>query len=566
VSPSPKRDRVTELFEAVLREAPLKRGEFLRDACGGDDALVNEVGSLVAEFERIEHPENTTLTVEMQEVDAQPGPHIPRQIGRYLVTRELGRGGMGVVFEARDPLIGRTIAIKTIRLDAFDTEMDQDWLQERLLHEARLAGALSHPGIVAIHDVGTYNNTAFIAMEYVDGPTLESLMLRGQADYTVAVDLLRQAAAALDYANRAGVVHRDVKPANIILHRGRTLKVTDFGIAKIIADRRLTGKVMGTPSYMSPEQIHSVTLDGRSDQFSLAVIAYEMLTHVKPFQADTVAALLHRIAFGERPSACAEAPALPPEVDDVFRRGLAAEPKDRYRTCSEFVDTLKAALLPQVEHLGDKQPTHAWRWVWPRPWSTWLSNRSLPIFLTLILLTLGTFGWISTVSPEVVLHLSVAIQRADSQQIFVVPAPAIPALVLHDHDRMRLRISSPEPGYLYVILEDGGPSSRQGTLRSLFPSADRRQMAFVPADQAIDVPPSGPMELVERGLNGRIWMVWCRKPVKDLETVESEPVRARRFLVAAGQARYQNSQPGNTEVTLTSRGTLLVRLLALDQR
>jgi hypothetical protein len=269
------------------------------------------------------------------------------QIGRYQIVRELGRGAMGVVFEARDPLIGRTVALKMIRLDALGTPDEREWLQERLFREARSAGALSHPGIVVIYDLGTSEGLAYIAMEYVDGPTMEQVLASpSPLNWDEALSILRQTADALDHAHGAGVVHRDVKPANIMLQRSRSVKITDFGIAKITSTQQITrtGMTMGTPSYMSPEQITAKAVDGRADQFSLAVVAYQILTGVKPFQGESLPNLVYQIVYEDRPSARSVRGTLPEAVDDVLRRGLAKLPEDRYGSCSAFVDALEAAL------------------------------------------------------------------------------------------------------------------------------------------------------------------------------------------------------------------------------
>jgi serine/threonine protein kinase len=367
--------RVAELFEAVLREEPAHRSEFLRRACADDESLLIEVISLVDEDERLGNTTGASLkeTASMTSLASFDVSGI-RNIARYLVVRELGRGGMGVVLEARDPLIGRTVAIKTIRLDAFAGSPDTKSLQDSLLREARAAGALSHPGIVIVHDFGVYDNLTYIAMEYVDGPTLQrKLTIDGQIERKEAVDLLRQIAVALDYAHAAGVVHRDVKPGNIMLQRGTLVKITDFGIAKVSTTHQLihTGTVVGTPAYMAPEQIRALPVGGRSDQFSLAVVAFEMLTGVRPFRAKSMPELVHQVVYGERPSARAANPALSPVADAVFYRGLANLPEDRYESCMEFVRGLEAALDGNVSPAKVRQPaTHGQGIGPPRPVST----------------------------------------------------------------------------------------------------------------------------------------------------------------------------------------------------
>ncbi|HSW49969.1 MAG TPA: serine/threonine-protein kinase, partial [Bryobacteraceae bacterium] len=211
------------------------------------------------------------------------------RIGRYEIEAELGRGAMGVVFRALDPAIGRTVAIKTIRLADLGGAEDRDRLGNRLLHEARSAGVLSHPGIVTIYDVSEHDDLAYIAMEFVNGPTLEQVLSSGEPpDPSLLFRVLKTTAAALDYAHKKAIVHRDIKPANIMIHEDGAVKITDFGVAKIQAGQLATqtGMVVGTPCYMSPEQALGRPVDGRSDQFSLAVVAYEMLTGEKPFGSE----------------------------------------------------------------------------------------------------------------------------------------------------------------------------------------------------------------------------------------------------------------------------------------
>jgi serine/threonine protein kinase len=272
-------------------------------------------------------------------------------VGRYQIAGEIGRGAMGVVYKALDPAIGRTVAIKTIHLtDLTDLDARQR-VGERLMREAQSAGTLSHPNIVTVYDVLKQDEFAYIVMEFVPGPSLEEMLREGRLPERNELLLyLRQVAEALDYAHRKGIIHRDVKPANIIISEPassgeRIAKIADFGIAQPISQEIThNGSLTGTPSYMSPEQIEETSVDGRSDQFSLAVVAYQLLSGHKPFAADTLPALLHSIC-AEHPAPIEELnPALSPTVGKVMMRALAKNPQDRFPSISDFIGALSIAL------------------------------------------------------------------------------------------------------------------------------------------------------------------------------------------------------------------------------
>lgn len=267
-------------------------------------------------------------------------------IGRYRIVSELGRGAMGVVYHAIDPTIGRPVAIKTIRIRDVDDDKDRERLRARLFREAQSAGVLSHPNIVTIYDMDEADGLAYIAMAYVNGPTLEKILASEQAlSATKMLRVLRQTALALDYAHSKGIVHRDVKPANIMTDEDGVVKVTDFGIAKITSGIHSTGTgaIVGTPDYMSPEQVQGMPVDGRSDQFSLAVITYEILTGERPFTGEHLSTVIFRI-MGEDPQPAHRMNGtLTQQIDEVLRKGLSKKPQDRYMNCSALVGALEMA-------------------------------------------------------------------------------------------------------------------------------------------------------------------------------------------------------------------------------
>jgi serine/threonine protein kinase len=255
---------------------------------------------------------------------------------------------MGVVYQAVDPTIGRTLAIKTIRLREVDDPAQRDRLKERLFREARSAGVLSHPNIVTIYDMEEDDGLAYIAMQFVNGPTLDEIMSRPKAMGAQELfRILRQTASALDFAHSKGIVHRDIKPANIMIDEHGTAKVADFGIAKVGTSGNLTlsGTILGTPNYMSPEQVQGKPVDGRADQFSLAVMAYEILTGERPFGGEHLGTVVYKIVAEEPAIVHRLNPSLSPEIDAVIRKALSKKADGRYASCIDFVNALEGACL-----------------------------------------------------------------------------------------------------------------------------------------------------------------------------------------------------------------------------
>src|SRR5690242_12669113 len=268
-----------------------------------------------------------------------------QQVGRYQIVAELGRGAMGIVYKALDPAIGRTIAIKSIRLQELTDETERARLRERLFREAQSAGILSHPNIVTIYDIAEENGMAYIFMEFVNGPPFEKMLKVDKTpDKETLLSIFRQTAAALDYAHKKGIVHRDIKPANIMIHEDGTAKITDFGVAKIMSQQMtLAGTMMGTPSYMSPEQVQSTVLTGAADQLSLRVFVCEPLTAEKQFPAEYMPTLLYKIVREDPLPPQRLNNTLSPQVETVLNKALAKLPEDRFENCTEFINALATA-------------------------------------------------------------------------------------------------------------------------------------------------------------------------------------------------------------------------------
>jgi serine/threonine-protein kinase len=267
------------------------------------------------------------------------------RFGRYEVVRELGRGAMGTVYLGKDTVGHRTVAVKTLKPAGVD-EQEVASMKERFFREAESARQLSHPSIVKVYDAGEENGTAYFAMELLDGITLRDFCAkRGAVSVKRAMEIAAQVADALAYAHGKNVVHRDVKPENIMILSNGELKITDFGVAKLMdASQTQSGVVLGTPNYMSPEQLIGQKVDGRSDLFSLGVVFYELLTGVRPFQARNISEML-RLHETHQPAAPSTLRAdVPPPVDAIALRALRRDVTERYQQGEAMAKDLRGAM------------------------------------------------------------------------------------------------------------------------------------------------------------------------------------------------------------------------------
>jgi serine/threonine protein kinase len=264
--------------------------------------------------------------------------------GRYEITGEIGRGAMGVVYRAVDPVIGRPVAVKTLQLSEEGTGLTRAELLSRFQTEARAAGLLTHPNIVVVYDAGEEDGLFFITMELVEGKSLQALLDAGQMfPLPRILRIMEQTCGALGFAHDRNIVHRDIKPANLMLTPDDTVKVTDFGTAKILqfGTVQQTAHVMGTPSYMSPEQVKGKIVDGRSDIFSLGVLLYEMITGEKPFPGQNITTVIYKIVNEEPVAPRQLDPSIHPGLNAVILKALAKEPAGRYQNCRELIEDLR---------------------------------------------------------------------------------------------------------------------------------------------------------------------------------------------------------------------------------
>jgi serine/threonine protein kinase len=260
----------------------------------------------------------------------------PQAIGRYRVTRALGRGAMGMIYEGTDGRPGQRVAIKTLRSEDLQPSEIGEAIA-RFRREAQAGQRLRHPNIVAVHEHGEQGSIAFIVMEYADGEDLKQVLARRRLTLQEAYEVMKQVLVALDYSHRHGVVHRDIKPANVMVRPGPRIQVMDFGIARIDSSSLTqAGTVVGTPTHMAPEQLVALPVDARADLWACGVILYEMLTGVNPFEAATAASVMHRVLQADVAPPSRVDPKVSVAWDGVMRKALARKPDERFQSAREF--------------------------------------------------------------------------------------------------------------------------------------------------------------------------------------------------------------------------------------
>lgn len=306
------------------------------------------------------------------------------RLDRYEIDAELGRGAMGVVYRARDPKLGRTVAIKTVSIAGLDADAEQEY-RERFVVEAHAAGRLSHPGIVTIFDVRD-EGEPYLVMEYVEGQSLQQLVARKNRTLPLSTTLrlIQEVAEALHYAHAQGVVHRDIKPANILVTADGHPKIADFGIAKLNqSELTLPGRVLGSPAFMAPEQLTEGNVDSRSDLFSLGVILYYMLTGHRPFQGNSTTTVCFKLVNQEPVPVSALGSKVPPELDKIVSRAMAKDPSQRYQTGMAMAADLRELREHSGFVRGEDGMGRVERDVLPRPVTGDIADSAMPESLSL---------------------------------------------------------------------------------------------------------------------------------------------------------------------------------------
>jgi serine/threonine protein kinase len=532
--------RVREIFRHAVTLPAESRPAYLDQACGGDAALRSEVDSLLAAAAQAPASATQQVTVEVEAL--QPGGHI----GHYRVTGKIGEGGMGAVYKAIDTRLNRPVALKVI------SGNHSGWVQEqRFAREARAASALNHPNIVTIYEFNTHKGLDYLAMEYVEGSTLKALSAGGRTPFEKLLEYARQTAGAIAKAHEAGIVHRDLKPANIMVTGEGLVKVLDFGLAKLqhsdsdpdaTETQGLTraGKAVGTPAYMSPEQVLGEPADTRSDIFSFGVILYELAYGRRPFEGKTIQATLSLITHDDPVAAAKRDPSVPPALPGLIRRCLKKNPAERPQSMAEI-----AAALSSMA-----QATPSFR----------IGRNSRRWLLAILILAVaalagGLFlsrGKHPAPPPGLTLTYTIEAQKMAGGQPVGDPYAASAADAFGR--RFRLRAQSPQAGHFYLINEGPGEN---GTTRLwvLYPKA-----------------PSTPVPLGSETITGwmvfdrnpgteKLWIVWSRQPVDAIEKtlggeaagrVESQDTAAAIQALLAGLKPAQREAMRNGAMKLSA--------------
>jgi len=361
-----RRKQISRIFEATIERAPAERSAYLDETCAGDAALRVEVEALIARRAQSEAGESAGSGAGGEEVAGRRGEVVPGRttLGSYRILEKLGAGGMGTVYLARDARLGRRVALKLLP-EHFARDAE---LVRRFEQEARAASVLNHPNIITVHEIGESEGRRFIVTEFVEGRTLRERLGEGRFDVGDALDICAQVAGALAKAHDAGIVHRDIKPENVMVDEEGHVKVLDFGIAKQVAQapsidteapttarvvNTASGVVLGTSTYMSPEQLRGQELDARTDIWSLGVLFYEMVAGRAPFEAQTYGDLIVAILHGEPPPLSDFGVEPSEEIGAVLSRALAKDKDARWPSAKELQNELRR-LKRQLDFSADQ--------------------------------------------------------------------------------------------------------------------------------------------------------------------------------------------------------------------
>jgi serine/threonine protein kinase len=604
---------VKDVFEAALQHEPSERLHFLKQVCGGDVELLEEVASLLASYEQagsfiaadaIEDAANLLI-------DGASKLHLRRFIGHYRLLSMLGRGGMGEVYLTADTRLGREVALKLLPAEfARDAER-----VKRFEREARIASGLNHPNILTIYEIGREGEALFIATEFIKGLTLRQRLADGAIEPAEAVNIAVQMASALDAAHSAGIVHRDIKPENVMLRPDGIVKVLDFGLAKPVevapapsdyssmptrdSYETSPGALIGTFRYMSPEQARGQSVDHRSDLWSLGAVFYELLAGAPPFGGETPSDIIASILARE-PAPLAEPGE--PDLQNVLARALRKERERRYQSATEMLRDIQE-LKRKLERRSEVETSTASRRLSmtaaieapgiERIAGKTRRKRSLAavaalLFILAVSSILAAFVQSTRPLPlsfalesaphERVITYSIIVQKMRNGEAFEEPFEASGHENFESGWKFRFRVVSPQSGYLY-LLNEGPASGGDANYRIIFPiSSVNHGSARVEANRQVL---TGWYVFSERPGVEKLWVVWAALAAQPLEAIKDkvnpvdqgvvsdttrrDSIREWLAMRAADKITTQNGE-GARQTVVRGRGDVLASLIELTHR
>lgn len=543
--------QISRIFKSAISLDDAARAAYVRDKCGTDSDLREEVEKLIESHQQAADQdfigglavENAAeLFVGEEKLSLEKG----QLFGSYVILDHLGTGGMGEVYKARDSRLDRVVALKIL---SAEVAADKRRMQ-RFRQEARVSSSLNHPNIVTIFEFGEVDGLTFLSTEFVDGETLRDLLKGKRLKLDEVIDIGLQMLAALDAAHEAKIVHRDMKPENVMIRRrDHVVKVLDFGLAKLIERlgeetsdaeamtelRTAPGLIMGTVNYMSPEQARAREVDGRSDIWSTGIMIYEMVVGAKPFGGPTSAHTIVEILEKEPPPITdVGPPGMPSEVQRIVAKSIAKDPDDRYQTAKEMMDDLRS--LKQQLELDQTPRQITTESPKSKPRKPWL----VVALVAAVALIVGVFAlnaWRSrraasviespprTVAPapvERTLTYWITVQKFKNGKPFQTPFDLAGEINFEAGYRVRLNVSAPQSGHLYVLNEGPTKPGAVPEYIAVFPTSTTNNGSEVlPANQSVKIPYPSWLKFDEEQGVEKLWLVFSREPVAELEGIKS---------------------------------------------
>jgi serine/threonine protein kinase len=523
--------RIRDILAQALELPASDRPPYLEGACAGDEDLRAELDSLLAASERsafLDKPPDPLSETQSFSGNVAAAPAAARtQLGRYRLIQKIGQGGMGVVFEATDEDLDRRVALKVIQFSG-----DAAYARRRFRREARAASALNHPNIVTVYEFGNDQDTDFIAMEFVEGQTLRHSIHEEPAPLARMLGYAQQTALALGHAHSKAVIHRDLKPGNIMVTPGGRVKVLDFGLAKLLGAGSTDGSgdlskptpltqpggVLGTPAYMSPEQSMGDDTGAASDIFSLGVILFEIACGRRPFESQHAMVTMQEIAFKKAPLLSEFNAAAPAALADLVDRCLNKVPAERPASMEEI-----AAELGRIRQELEQAPAAAPAPIIEKP----TVPRRVAIGLALLVILSGAAIWIrqtpAPIPAQAVQPTMASFQYSIESQVLDGGAGTGPVTIalresaLAANSRFRLVLRSPTPGYFYLVTRGPGPGGIE-RYWILYPSAKEHSRA-VAANEELR---TGWLRLDQNAGVEKFWIIWSRQALQEIESVRAQ--------------------------------------------